>query len=255
MGGGGDTISTISADLAQLIFGHLDPRFFLRVARVSIAFRSASRRGVTQDAMEWKACVEREVAAVSRALRYGRDILYVPDHLRTEKVCLAVVSQDASDLKYIPKDQRTERVCLAAVKGWGVAIKFVPEHLRTEKVCLTAVKENPYALQYLSEEHRTEGVVLAAVKHSEGHGSALLYVPKDALTEKICVSAVSRDGLALQYVPKYLRTEKVCLAALKHAEGHGSALQYVPEHITLGLFYKFIFNQPYQARKSEGEPV
>ncbi len=200
MGGGRDTVSTISADLAQLIFGHLDPRFFSSVARLSRAFRSAARRGVTHHAMEWQARVERVLTTVSKN---GWALLRVPENLRTEKVCLV------------------------AVKQYGWALRDVPEHLRTKKVCLEAVKRDGGALQHAPKQllRSTEKVCLEAVKQK---GWALQHVPEHLRGTKVCLVAVKQYGWALRDVPEHLRTEKMCLAAVKHCGQYGGVIQYVP---------------------------
>ena len=154
---------------------------------------------------------------------YGQGLQYMPEHLRTEAVCLSTVGRDGWALQYVPEPLRTEEICTTAVGRDGGVLQYVPEHLRTEAMCLSAVGSSGRALQYVPEPLRTAAICLSAVGSS---GRALQYVPESLRTEAICLSAVGSNGWALQYVPEPLRTEAMCLAAIKENEG---ALIYVPE--------------------------
>jgi hypothetical protein len=54
---------------------------------------------------------------------------------------------------------------------------------------------------------------IEGVKHSV-FNNAIMYVPYEKLTEKICLEAVKKNGFALQYIPNDKRTEAVCIEAV-----------------------------------------
>ena len=163
-----------------------------------------------------------EVMCLELVGRNGQALYHVPVPLRTETICMAAIISNGEVLHYVPEYLRTETICSAAVTQYGFALKHVPKPLRIEAVCVTAVGSNGQALTYVPESLRTEAVCLTAV---EGSGWALEFVPELLRTKALCLAAVEQNGWALQYVPNPLRTEVICLAAV---EQNGQAIEYVP---------------------------
>ena len=77
----------------------------------------------------------------------------------------------------------------------------------------------------MPKELITEELCLAVVKKN---GHYLLFVPNKLKTVKVCLEAVERSEHALQYVPVKLRTAELCLEAVTH---YGRALEFVPEKL------------------------
>jgi len=76
----------------------------------------------------------------------------------------------------------------------------------------------------MPKESVTEELCLAVVKKN---GHTLLYVPKELKTDAVCKAAVEDTGF-LGDVPEAQRTEELCLIA---ARIDGDALRYVPGNI------------------------
>ena len=53
-------------------------------------------------------------------------------------------------------------------------------------------------------------------------------LPEELITEKICLTAVSRSGLTLRYVPEWLRSIVVCTRAV---ENNPAAIAFTPGHL------------------------
>lgn len=53
-------------------------------------------------------------------------------------------------------------------------------------------------------------------------------LPEELITEKICLTAVSRSGLTLRYVPEWLRSPIVCTRAV---ENDPAAIAFTPGHL------------------------
>lgn len=53
-------------------------------------------------------------------------------------------------------------------------------------------------------------------------------LPEELITEKICLTAVSKSGLALRYVPALLRTPVVCTRAVQNDP---AAIAFTPGHL------------------------
>ena len=156
--------------------------------------------------------------------RNGLALSHVPNHLRTEAVCLTAVGRNGQALAYVSKPLRTEAICTVAVGGHGCALAYVPEPLRREAMCTAAVGRSGWALEHVPKPLRTEAICTAAIKEN---GGALMYVPEHLRTEALCLDAVvGINGWALNFVPELLRTEEMCLAAVIK---NGWALGFVPE--------------------------
>ena len=46
--------------------------------------------------------------ALAKGTRKGEDLEYVPEHLKTEELCLIAVKQDAEALEYVPEARQEE---------------------------------------------------------------------------------------------------------------------------------------------------
>ena len=77
---------------------------------------------------------------------------YVPDKLKTEKLCKVAVEQDGEALQFVPEKLRTEKLCKVAVGKNGDALMYVPEQLKTESICRVAVKHRGYALKSVKDK-------------------------------------------------------------------------------------------------------
>ena len=147
--------------------------------------------------------------------RNGEALTYVPEHLRTEELCLAAVGRYGRALEYAPESLRTEAICLTAVERDGRALEYVPPLLRTEKICTVAVSRDGEALAYVPNPLRTNTICLSAITQS---GLALRFVPELLRTEAICIIAVGMNRAALKYVPENLRAEIIRFAIETHGD-------------------------------------
>jgi hypothetical protein len=111
--------------------------------------------------------------------------------LRSEKIQLAVVKQNAFMIKHI--DNPSEEVQLAAVNQNGLAIEYIKHLNPSEEVQLTAVKQKGDALKYI--DNPSEEVQLTAVKQ---YGHAIRYI--DNPSEELQLSAVKEDGNAIRHI-------------------------------------------------------
>jgi hypothetical protein len=77
---------------------------------------------------------------------------YVPEHLKTEAVCIEAVSHFYSnyDLRKIPKKLLSqEEFFLKAVQKYGCFLKLVPEKYRSKALLAAALKQDGAALKYV----------------------------------------------------------------------------------------------------------
>lgn len=168
------------------------------------------------------------------------DLLFVPEELVDERLCLSAVASCGEMLRAIPEEMRTRAVCLAACLDDGKAFAHVPEELRTREFCLEAIGKwagkaffdavpqkfwfdrmfcllaaRTAAINLLDRmppAAQTVPVCLASVRCD---GLAIQFVPRDRMTRDICLAAVQRNPEAIRFVPARMQDEALCLAAVK----------------------------------------
>lgn len=188
----------------------------------------------------------------------------VPEHLLSERMCIAAANRDGAALRQVPESLRTRAVCDAALATDPRAIMWVPPHLIDEHMALHVVSRSALALQGVPTHLRTPAVCSLAVSmmrandidgqvvgafpkwiynslgnpDSEGYAlmrqaltaspDALTQVQEirgDVLSEELLFASVSRWGYTLVHVPPERRTDAMYIAAV---EAHGTMLAHVP---------------------------
>jgi hypothetical protein len=95
-----------------------------------------------------------------------------------------------------------------------------PRSFLTEAVCLSAVQWDGFQLQYIPKEALTQKLCEVAVQsfdHFDSRTSDLpiRYVSPQFITPEFARLAVTFDSAAIRYIPEKLRTEELCKAAIK----------------------------------------
>ena len=75
-----------------------------------------------------------------RGRHRGETLKFVPDRLKTPKMCRAAVDSNSYALYYVPEGLKTPELCMAAVKRNGLVLEAVPGELRTPQICRAALK-------------------------------------------------------------------------------------------------------------------
>ena len=157
--------------------------------------------------------ITNEEEALAAVREHGLALEYVPENLKTAKVCLEAVKQEGCALYFVPESLKTQALCLEAVKRHGWALKYVPwGQLKPtvpamEELCLEGMKQDPFALQVVPPELKTTEVCLAAVLK---FGSEFTIVPKTGkrVTKKMRLETQKMMYEAhLRFVPEVLRDE------------------------------------------------
>ena len=73
----------------------------------------------------------------------------VPDHLKTQRVCIEVVEKYPWLLKYVPDHFKTEEMCTKALYDCLRLFGGVPDHLKTRKMCNEAVGGYLWLLEHI----------------------------------------------------------------------------------------------------------
>jgi len=71
-----------------------------------------------------------EEEAIESVKQFNRSLLFLPDELKTAKVCLEAVKQYGSALQFVPVEIITEEICLETMKTWfRESLEYVPKRL------------------------------------------------------------------------------------------------------------------------------
>jgi hypothetical protein len=89
------------------------------------------------------------------AMKSGNMLEHVPKSLRSQAVYEAFIKQNPHMFEIVPNHFKTEDMCLEVVQKNGCLIRHVPEKLKTSDVCSAAFKEYPYAFQHFPESMKT----------------------------------------------------------------------------------------------------
>lgn len=145
-------------------------------------------------------------------IRYGgiRPI-HFPPHRFSEEMLFDKINKGEIKLGHIHEEERTEKICIAAITQHKREFDYVPKDKYTEAIILSAMKQDAYALRSIPENKCTEAIYLAAVTRS---GCVLACVPENKRTEDICFAAIRQDGHAFKNVPENMRTETIKRVAL-----------------------------------------
>ena len=187
--------------------------------------------------------VEEALAAVKWN---GGALKNVPEELKTAEVCLEAVKKDADALAFVPENLKTAEICLEAIKKDADALPYVPwgqlnltdpakaSPKEFNAACFKAMKHDIVAfryIQYVPEKFIMESFKeyhAICLKEMKRHGSNFQYLPKNLMTEEICLAAVYNDNRMLPDLPENIKTPEFCLKLMKQ---NGKALEYVPEKL------------------------
>lgn len=122
-----------------------------------------------------------------------------------------------TSLRYVRPDLITYKLCQHAVLSDGYAIEYVPREKFTaeeyQKLCVLAVEDNGFVLKNIPQDAIDREIVEAAHRHT---CCAIMYTPREFLTEELCWKAIERNGEMIEYVPADLVTEEMRKAAVEY---------------------------------------
>jgi hypothetical protein len=120
-------------------------------------------------------------------------------------------------LQYVRPDLITYKLCKLAILSHDGAIEYVPRDKFTEEeyhtLCLLAVSDNGFTLKEIPKDAINREIVEAAHRHT---CCAIMFTPREFLTEELCWKAIARNGEMMEYVPADLATEEMRKAAAEY---------------------------------------
>ena len=146
-------------------------------------------------------------------------LAYIPEELRTEKVCVIALSEDfPANIGYVPTGIKSE--------------SFFSKRIQSERKALDIVGTRSFMpgnsdllLQYIPKKFKTIDVCQVAV---ENNASNIKYVPNEILTAKFLKEMAIVNGEVIQFLPEDQKTEELCRKAF---ENNIDTIMYMPESL------------------------
>lgn len=154
-----------------------------------------------------------KVCTSALAKDFAASIMYVPTEIitdaflskriRSEKKAIEIVgNRSAAFLKYIPESVKTRKVCEAAISAAAENFEFVPVDLLDEEFLMSMVSLNGEALEFLPEPLKTESICRIAFAENI---NALDHFPESFVTEEDCRRYIT-EGWSISAIPRKLLT-------------------------------------------------
>ena len=102
---------------------------------------------------------------------------FVPDHVKTKKLCKYVVKKLPYLLRYVPDQEMCDKAGLEN----GGTLKSVPDGYENQKMCNKAVDNYPHVLEFVREYYKTQEMCNKIVNT---HSSTIQFVPERCKTQK-----------------------------------------------------------------------
>ena len=83
-------------------------------------------------------------------------LTFLPDHLKTNRMCNEAVRRKPLILKFVPGNLQTQEMCKRVVEENPRLLKYVPGRFKTKEICGKAVKEDRDSLQYVPDYFMTQ---------------------------------------------------------------------------------------------------
>ena len=146
----------------------------------------------------------------------------IPDEVKTEEMCIAACEKRWMAFVYVPKHLRTEKVISAMLENSGEGLQYIPEEQRTKELCLLALRKDNYdsALYNTPEKYwLDDDFCFSAI--SQGV-NIMKQLPEERKTKEMCLANVKTDGWALRKIPDEHKTFEICLTACKTSPDYHS---------------------------------
>jgi hypothetical protein len=113
-------------------------------------------------------------------------------------------------LEFVRPEFITYDLCKRAIESHDGAIAYVPRNLLTAEeyhaLCVLAVSLNGFVLREIPHDAMTAEIVAAAHDHT---CCAIMFTPREFLTEELCWASIRRNGEMFEYVPTEFKTEEM----------------------------------------------
>ncbi len=165
-----------------------------------------------------------EDIAITAVKKAGDTLRFVPEELRTEKLCKYAVANNGWSIRDVPEKLVDENICLSAVTVNGDTLRDIPEKYKTEKVCRQAVLTSGHMLGHVPLKLRSRDMCIDAM--ASGMKNATKEIPTQFKTPDFYNDVVHKNYKALSAVPEDMITSEMCRFAVK---ANPSMISYVPE--------------------------
>ena len=125
--------------------------------------------------------------SIGTVMKNPEMLKFVPDHLKTKKLCKHAVKKLLYLLRY---DQyNTQQMCDKFILENGGTLKSVPDCYKNQEMCNKAVDNYPHALEFVPECYKTQNIWDKAI---DTYPSIIKFVLECVMTQEMCNKAVNR---------------------------------------------------------------
>ena len=107
----------------------------------------------------------------------------------------------------------------------------------TEEVLCAAIQKGSSGFKLIPKEKLTEKICIEAVKHCSRNDIPIKDIPEQMLTETVCLEAVKHEPFALGDIPPEKITEEMVLIAVK---GSYTTALYIPDRLKTPEFLETV---------------
>lgn len=127
---------------------------------------------------------------------------------QTPRTVKTSVAMWPPSLKYVQPELRTYELCKLAIISDFDVLQYMPREAFTKEeyydLCFRVVTSNGFHLRDVPTDVLTQELVDRAHRYT---CCAIMYTPREFLTEDLCWKAIARNGEMLKYIPEDMITE------------------------------------------------
>ena len=141
----------------------------------------------------------------------GKNIRFIPKHLRNPEICNEAVIQNIRNIIYIPEEHITESMYIFAIEENIEILNSISLENISEDIAKTAI-EKGFPVKQLPKRFHTKEFFKLSLENTID----IKDIPKDLLTYDICKKALEKSGDAIEYIPKEFIDVKMIELLLTH---------------------------------------
>ena len=80
----------------------------------------------------------------------------IPDHFKTQEMCIKAVDVYPEQLHFVPDQYKTKAMCERAFEENPYTLEDIPDHFKTREMCERSVEEDPGLLECVPDHFKTQ---------------------------------------------------------------------------------------------------
>ena len=134
--------------------------------------------------------------------RDPRFLEFLPDHFKTQEMCIKALEVNPWLLKYVPDNLKTRETNEKAVNIEPWLLAYVPNNLKTQEMCKKAVGEDTNMLKYIPDQYIIQEMCARDCPWPIGHE------PDHFKAQEMCTRVLEVCPWSLEYIPDWFVTQQ-----------------------------------------------